>query len=65
MPTIHVIDLARLVRRVVVENPMEHPYIFAIDKSRKPTQKRLITEVSKGMGTGKIASVSAGTVSDS
>ena len=37
VPTIHVIDLARLVRRVVIENPKEHPYIFAIDKTRKPT----------------------------
>ena len=64
MPTIHVVDLARLVRRVVIENPKVHPYIFAIDKTRRPTQKRLITEVSKGMGTGKIASVDAETVSD-
>ena len=62
MPTIHIIDLSRLVRRVVIENPKEHPYIFAIDKTRKPTQKRLITEISKGMGTGKIASVSADSV---
>ncbi len=37
VPTIHVIDLARLVRRVVIENPKDHPYIFAIDKTRKPT----------------------------
>ena len=63
VPTIHVIDLARLVRRVVIENPKVHPYIFAIDKTRRPTQKRLITEVSKGMGTGKIASVPAESVS--
>ena len=64
MPTIHIIDLARLVRRVVIENPKVHPYIFAIDKTRKPTQKRIITEVSKGMGTGKIRSVSAEEVSE-
>ena len=64
IPTIHVIDLARLVRRVVIEAPKEHPYIFAIDKTRKPTQKRLLTEISKGMGTGQVASVSADTVSD-
>ena len=38
IPTIHVNDLANLVRRVVIENPREHPYIFAIDKTRKPTQ---------------------------
>ena len=59
IPTIHVIDLARLVRRIVIENPKVHPYIFAIDKTRKPTQKRLITEIAKGMGTGKVACVPA------
>lgn len=64
VPTIHIIDLARLVRRVVIENPKVHPYIFAIDKTRKPTQKRIITEVSKGMGTGKIKSVTADQVTD-
>lgn len=42
IPTIHVIDLARLVRRVVVENPKVHPYIFALDRSNKPTQKRIV-----------------------
>ena len=64
VPTIHIIDLARLVRRVVIENPKVHPYIFAIDKTRKPTQKRIITEVSKGMGTGKIMSVKEADVSE-
>ena len=63
VPTIHVIDLARLVRRVVIENPKVYPYIFAIDKTRKPTQKRIVTEISKGLGTGKIASVEEGSVS--
>lgn len=56
------IDLARLVRRIVVENPKEHPYIFAIDKTRRPTQKRLVTEIAKGMGTEKVASVPPETV---
>ena len=42
VPTIHIIDLARLVRRVVIDDPKEHPYIFAIDKTRRPSQKRLI-----------------------
>jgi len=57
VPTIHVNDLANLVRRVVIENPKVHPYIFAIDKTRNPTQKRLITFISKGLGTGEVASV--------
>ena len=51
VPTIHIIDLARLVRRVVIDDPKEHPYIFAIDKTRRPSQKRLIQAISKGMGT--------------
>lgn len=57
--------MARLVRRVVIENPKEYPYIFAIDKTRRPTQKRLITEISKGLGTGDISSCESTAVSDS
>jgi adenylate kinase len=52
IPTIHVIDLARLVKRVVDQAP-NHPYIFAIDRTKKPTQKRIIEAISKGIGTGK------------
>jgi adenylate kinase len=37
IPTIHIIDLAGLVKRVVIDNPKVHPYIFAIDKTKKPT----------------------------
>lgn len=58
VPTIHVIDLARLVRRVVIENPKEHPYIFAIDKTPNPSQKRIVQAISKGIGTGLIENVS-------
>jgi len=36
IPTIHIIDLARLVCRIVNDKP-DHPYIFAIDKTKKPT----------------------------
>lgn len=57
MPTIHVRDLASLVRRVVIENAKDHPYIFAIDKTPNPTQKRIVQAISKGMGTGLIQSV--------
>jgi len=32
-----------LVKRVVIENPKVHPYIFAIDKTNRPSQKRIIT----------------------
>jgi len=36
VPTIHIIDLARIVRRVVVEGSTLQ-YIFAIDKTKRPT----------------------------
>ena len=65
VPTIHVIDLARLVRRVVIDDPKEQPYIFAIDKTRRPSQKRLIMAISKGMGTDKVASVSSESIHES
>ena len=65
VPTIHITDLARLVRRVVIENPKVHPYIFAIDKTTRPTQKRLIQAISKGIGTDKVASVAADSIDDS
>ena len=65
VPTIHITDLARLVRRVVIEDPKVHPYIFAIDKTTRPTQKRLIQAISKGIGTDKVASVAADSIDDS
>jgi len=36
VPTIHVIDLARVVRRICEEN-ITKEYIFAVDKTKKPT----------------------------
>ena len=53
IPTIHVIDLSRLVNRIVKDKP-NHPYIFAIDRSKKPTQKRIMESISKGIGTGTV-----------
>lgn len=53
MPTIHITDLARLVKRLVVNKP-NHPYIFAVDRCVRPTQKRLIEAISKGIGTGDV-----------
>lgn len=64
VPTIHVRDLASLVRRVVIENAKEHPYIFAIDKTPNPTQKRIVQAISKGIGTGLIQQVSNDSVKE-
>jgi adenylate kinase len=51
VPTIHVTDLARMVKKVYESKP-ERQYIFGIDNTKKPTQKRLIQAISQGVGTG-------------
>ena len=51
VPTIHVIDLSRLVRKIVHKLP-DQKYVFAVDWTKKPTQKWLVTAISKGIGTG-------------
>ena len=56
MPTIHVTDLARMVKKVYESKP-EKQYIFAIDNTRRPTQKKLIQAISSGIGTGLIESL--------
>ena len=56
MPTIHVIDLARLVKRIVNKRPNEY-YIFAVDRTKKPTMKNIVEAISNGIGTGKSRSV--------
>lgn len=56
VPTIHVRDLARLVRKVVANMP-ESYYVFALDKTKNPTQKRLVSSIAKGMGTKETTSV--------
>jgi adenylate kinase len=65
IPTIHILDLARLVRRMVQASSLKtaqdkaihaKQYIFAIDRTAKPTQKNLITSISRGIGTGHVDS---------
>jgi hypothetical protein len=41
MPTIHVLDLCRCVRRIVKEK-IEKQYIFAVDRTRGPRVKNII-----------------------
>jgi adenylate kinase len=56
VPTIHVVDLSRLVRRIINKMPDMH-YIFAIDRTKKSTQKSIVESISKGIGTGETESV--------
>ena len=59
MPTIHVKDLARMVKKVYESKPPlpDKQYIFAVDNTRKSQQKRLIAAISNGIGTGLMESV--------
>lgn len=56
LPTIHVKDLAGMVKQVYEKKP-ERKYIFAVDNNKKPTQKRIINSISQGIGTGLVESV--------
>ena len=56
VPTIHVKDLARMIKKIS-EAPPEQQYIFGIDNTKKPTQKKLIQAISDGIGTGLVESV--------
>lgn len=57
MPTIHVKDLARMVKKISEAPPAEQQYIFGIDNTKRPTQKKLIQAISDGIGTGLVESV--------
>lgn len=56
VPTIHVRDLARLVNKIVRKRP-ESYYVFALDRTKNPTQKRLVSAIAKGMGASETVSV--------
>ena len=56
MPTIHVKDLASMVKKIYESKP-ERPYIFGIDNTKKPRQKKIVQAVSTGVGTGLVESI--------
>jgi adenylate kinase len=56
LPTIHVTDLARIVKKVFEAKP-QRKYIFAVDNNKKREQRKLISAISNGIGTGLIESV--------
>ncbi|CAG9331737.1 unnamed protein product [Blepharisma stoltei] len=56
IPTIHIKDLAKVVKFVIETKP-ETKYIFGIDKTLEPLQKSIIQAISKGIGTGEIEPV--------
>ena len=64
IPTIHVRDLARAAKRIV-DDDINKSYIFCVDKTKRPTQKRIINSISKGIGTGKTQEIAEKELPDS
>ena len=53
VPTIHVSDLACLVKKVMVKVPKDGHYLLAIDRTKNTSQKHLIQGISDGVGAGQ------------
>ena len=53
VPTIHVEDLAAIVKRIIRRRYF-YPYIFGVDKTEDQTQETLIKGISAGIGSGKV-----------
>ena len=49
IPTIHVLDLVQVIKRVINLKP-DINYIFAFDRTKNPTFKNIINSISKGIG---------------
>jgi adenylate kinase len=56
IPTVHVADLVTYVEKIVERKP-NLPYLLALDHNPKPTQRKIIESISKGIGTGLVESV--------
>ena len=55
IPMVHIEDLVTYVEKVIDKKPAL-PYLLALDHNGKPTQAKVIEEISKGIGTGKVQS---------
>ena len=50
LPTIHILDLVQIIRRIIEKKPIIN-YIFACDKTKNHTMKNIIRSISKGIGS--------------
>jgi len=65
IPTIHNADLARCTRKLVNDITITKEYIFAMDRTKRPTQKRIVEAISRGVGTGQVQNLEADDIADS
>ena len=56
LPTIHIIDLVKIIKQVIKIKPNEH-YIFACDNTKNPSMKNIISSISKGVGSLETKSI--------
>lgn len=56
IPTVHVADLVTYIEKIVERKP-NLPYLLALDHNPKPTQRKIVEAISKGIGTGLVESV--------
>ncbi len=50
IPTIHILDLIQIIRRIIERKPIIN-YIFACDRTKNPTMKNIIRSITKGIGS--------------
>ena len=50
LPTIHILDLVKVIKQVVTIKPNEH-YIFACDNTKNPSMKNIIGSIAQGVGS--------------
>jgi adenylate kinase len=51
VPTIHILDLVSLIKRIIEKKP-NNKYIFAVDRTKNRSLKNIISSISKSTGTG-------------
>jgi adenylate kinase len=56
IPTIHIQDLANLIKRVIEKKPI-NKYILAVDRTKNKSLKGIITAISKCVGSGEVENV--------
>jgi nucleoside-diphosphate-sugar epimerase len=50
IPTIHILDLIKTIRRIIDNKPEDKKYIFAFDKTKNPFMRNIISSITKKMG---------------
>jgi adenylate kinase len=51
IPTIHIVDLVSLIKRIIEKKP-NNRYIFAVDRTKNKSLKNIVSSISKSTGTG-------------